>query len=151
MKTHLIEWRRLVKRGQTCNRCEDTGTTLRRVVRELNAQCGKERARFRLKTVRLPATRLAESNLILVDGKPLEELVPGVKVTKTDCSSCTDLVGEATQCRAVVANGRTHEAVPSDLIRAAICRTADCCGEGCGCDCGCESAKGGAAKASCCA
>jgi hypothetical protein len=142
MKTHTIEWQRLVQQGRTCERCHDTGATLRRVVRELNTRCSKAGVRFRLKTIRLTASRMADSNVILIDGEPLEQLAPGVRVTKTDCPSCGELIGQPAQCRAVVADGRTHEAVPAELIRAAVCRAADCCGERCDCDCGCAKPAG---------
>lgn len=138
MKTHIIEWKRLVRQGRTCDRCGDTGETLRKVVRELNAGCGAKRARFRLKTSRLPASRVAESNSILIDGRPLEQIVPGVTVTETECNSCGELTGRSMQCRAITVDGRTHDAVPAELISSAICRVADCCGEDCNCDCGCD-------------
>lgn len=151
MKTHLIEWKRLVKLGRTCDRCEDTGATLRKVIRELNTGCVKARVRFRLKTVRLPAARLAESNAILIDGQPLEQLVPRARVGETDCPTCGELTGETLKCRALNVDGRTHDSVPAELIRAAVCRVADCCGEGCECGCGCESGRPQASKSPCCA
>lgn len=150
MKTHLIEWKRFVQQGRTCQRCADTGVTLRQVIRELNTGCAKARVRFRLKTTRLPASRLAESNVVLIDGQPLERLVPGVRVVETNCSSCGELSGAPSKCRALAFDGQTHESVPADLIRVAVCRAADCCGEGCECGCGCETAKGKSAKAKCC-
>jgi hypothetical protein len=110
---------------------------LRKVVRELNAGCGAKRARFHLKTTRLPATRVAESNSILIDGRPLEQIVPGVTVAEMECNSCGELTGQPTQCRAVTVDGHTHEAVPAELIRSAICRVANCCGDDCDCGCGC--------------
>jgi len=138
MKTHIIEWKRLIRQGRTCDRCGDTGGTLRQVIRELNAGCGAKRARFRLKTTRLPTSRVAESNSILIDGRPLEKIVPGVTVRETECNSCGELTGQPMQCRAITVAGRTHDAVPAELIRSAICQVADCCGEdcNCGCDCG---------------
>jgi len=137
MKTHLIEWKRFVQKGPTCNRCDDTGGTLRDVIRTLNAGCGAKLARFRLKTTRLPARRIGEFNSILIDGRPLEQIVPGVTVTETDCRSCGELAGKPMSCRAVVIKGHTHNAVPADLIRSAICRVANCCGDDCDCGCGC--------------
>jgi hypothetical protein len=127
----------LVRQGRTCERCGDTGETLRKVIRELNAGCGAKPVRFRLKNTRLPVIRMAESNSILIDGRPLEQIVPEATVTKTDCPSCGELTGQATQCRALTVDGRTHEAIPAEMIRSAICRVAGCCGDGCACDCGC--------------
>jgi hypothetical protein len=141
MNTHLIEWKRLVKQGRTCDRCNDTGATLRQVIRELNTRCARGRVRFRLKTTRLPVSRLEESNVILVDGRPLERIVPGARRVETDCPSCGELTGTPTKCRALAVKGQTHESLPAELIRAAICRMADCCGAGCEWDCGCESGR----------
>ena len=70
-------------------------------------------------------------------GQYLEQIVPGVAVTETECNSCGELTGQPTQCRAVTVDGRTHEAVPAELIRSALCRVANCCGEDCNCGCGC--------------
>lgn len=141
MKTHIIEWKRLAQQGRTCDRCNDTGATLRRIVRELNSNCGRSRARFRLKTTPLGESRLAESNAVLIDGRPLEQLVPGAHVAKTDCPSCGEILGQPSKCRALAADGHTYEAIPAELIRAAVCRAADCCGEGCECNCGCGTGK----------
>jgi hypothetical protein len=151
MKTHLIEWKRLVRQGRTCDRCENTGATLRQVVRGLNTDCAKARVRFRLKTTRLPGARLAESNTILIDGQPLERLVPRLRAVETDCPSCGELTGKPSKCRALEVNGRTRESVPAELIRAAFCRVADCCGEGCECDDGCKSGTPQSSKLQCCA
>lgn len=124
---------------------------MRQVVRELNTACGKNGARFRLKTTRLGPARLAESNVILIDGKPLEQLVPGARVKRTDCPSCGEISGKPATCRALALGGRTYESIPADLIRAAVCRAADCCGEGCAGDCGCGAGGKPASKAQCCA
>jgi hypothetical protein len=137
MKTHIIEWKRFVRKGRTCDRCRDTGETLHQLIRELNVGCRTKLVRFRLKTTRLPVQRIAESNSILIDGRPLEEIVPGVVVKNTDCFSCGELAGKSIRCRAVMIKGRTHDSVPAELIRSAMCRLADCCGHGCNCDCGC--------------
>ncbi len=137
METHIIEWKRLIRHSRTCDRCGDTGKTLRKVIRESNAGCGARGARFRLKTTRLPVSRVAESNSILIDGQPLEQIVPGVVVAETECNSCGELAGRPAQCRAVTVDGRTHDAVPAELIRSAICRVANCCGADCDCGCGC--------------
>lgn len=157
MKTHLIEWKRVTGQGRTCERCDDTGNSLRELIHELNTGCSGQGRRFRLKTTRLPKARLAESNSILIDGWPLEQIVPGVSVTQTDCPSCGDLIGTDAQCRALVTDGRTHEAVPAELIRKAVCQVADCCGDDCACDCGCgkgkakSTQKGATAASACCA
>lgn len=81
--------------------------------------------------------RLAESNVILIDGVPLESFI-GARITETECGSCGEMLGAATQCRAIVARNVTHESIPANLIRAGLCQAAGCCGEGCECDCSCS-------------
>jgi hypothetical protein len=137
MKAHHIEWKHLDRNGRTCDRCGDTGATLRAVVSELNTHCGGRGVHFHLTETRLGPDRLTESNVILVDGAPLESVI-GAQLTETECNSCGELLGEPTRCRAIVADGALHEAIPAELVRAALCQAAACCGEGCACDGSCN-------------
>ena len=139
MKTPLIEWKHLDRDGQTCSRCDNTGTILRAVIDRLNRTCGMGSTSFQLTETRLPVNRLAESNSILVNGAPIEALLPKVRVPSTECNSCSDLTGEEAACHAIEAEGQTHETLPAELIRTALCQAAGCCDESCDCGCGCES------------
>jgi hypothetical protein len=129
MKTLNIEWKHVNLGGQTCDRCGDTGETLRGVVAELNhSRCG-ESTRFELRETKLGRGGVPESNVILVNGRPLESFLPGARVTTTGCDSCGELLGEPTDCRALETGGVTHEAIPAELIRAALCKAAECSDE----------------------
>lgn len=125
MKTHTIEWKHLEKNGRTCDRCHDTGTNLRAVVRKLNTSLRSRRVRFRLKETLLKPTRLAESNSIIIDGHPLEEILPATRVTTTECGSCGELLGQPTDCRALTKDGKTHETIPAELIHHALRKVAE--------------------------
>jgi hypothetical protein len=138
MKTRFVEWKHLNCNDRTCECCSETGATLREVVQELNTKCGGGSTEFRYAEVRLPAERVAESNVILVDGAPLESFIPGATVAQTECASCADLLGHAAQCRAIVADGVTYKAIPAKVIREALCNAAQCCTADCGCGCGCK-------------
>jgi hypothetical protein len=120
MKTHTIEWKHLDRNGRTCDRCHDTGANLRSVIRKLNTSLRSRRVRFRLKETLLKPDRLAESNSIIIDGQPLETLLPATRVTSTECGSCGELLGQATDCRAVTKDGTTHETIPAKMIRDAL-------------------------------
>jgi ribosomal protein S14 len=122
MKTHTIEWKHLDRNGRTCDRCQETGTNVRAVIRKLNNSLRAQRVRFRLKETLLEPDRLAESNSIIIDGQPLETLLPATRVTTTECGSCGELLGQATDCRAVTKNGRTHETIPEEIIQDALCK-----------------------------
>ena len=124
MKTHTIEWKHLDRSGRTCDRCHDTGKNLRAVVWKLNTSLRSRRVRFRLKETRLKPDRLAESNSILIDGQPLETFLPDTGVTTTECGSCAELLGQATDCRALTKNGQTHETIPEEIIQEALSKAA---------------------------
>ena len=124
MKTHTVEWKHLERNGRTCDRCHDTGANLRAVVRKLNTSLRSQRVRFRVKETLLKPDRLEESNSIIIDGQPLEALLPATRVTSTECGSCGELLGQATDCRALTRDGKTHETIPADMIQDALRRVA---------------------------
>lgn len=111
-----IEWRHLVQEGNTCTRCDSTGETLRRVLQSLSAELGREGVAVTFCETPLGPETLAQSNLILLNGKPMEDWL-GAQVTETHCQSCCELVGEEVNCRAVEVNGTVYEAIPEALIR----------------------------------
>lgn len=126
MKTLTIEWKHLDRDGNTCDRCGDTGRTLRKTVRTMRRRCRPCGVAIKLIETRLPARRLKESNMILFNGVPLETALGDAMVRKNDCGSCSTLVGQAAQCRAVQRRGKTFEAIPDKLIQEAACRVANC-------------------------
>lgn len=127
MKTITIEWRRLVRGGETCERCHETGETLSRLVTEMNRECEPRGCLFLLKETGLEADSLPESNSLLIDGITLEQALPGASVASSDCESCCELIGERVECRTVAFGGFSYEALPEQLMRDAICRVAGCC------------------------
>ena len=130
MKIHTVEWKHLDRNGRTCDRCHDTGANLRTVIRKLNTSLRSRRVRFRLKETLLKPDRLAESNSIIIDGQPIEALLPATRVTTTECGSCGELLGQATDCRAVTKGGKTHETIPADMIQDALRKVAGGDGQG---------------------
>lgn len=115
---HLeIEWRHLVAGGNTCERCDATGQTLRRVLQSLAGELGGAGVEVAFRETPLGPGELAQSNLILFNGKPLESWLAGARTTETHCRSCCDMVGEQVCCRAVEVDGTVYEAIPEALIR----------------------------------
>src|SRR5690349_14728984 len=99
MKTLNIEWKHLEAGGKTCDRCGDTGQALKQVVKRLTSCCPGPGLKVSLKETRLGRRRLRESNEILFNGRPLEELLPNTNVGQSDCPSCGELTGEEASCR----------------------------------------------------
>ncbi len=132
MKSVTIEWRHLDVDGDTCDRCGDTGVEVRRAVEQLNDECAPAGYRFDLAETRLAADALADSNAILIDGQPLESLLPNGTAGSSECTSCAGLIAaESASCRTVEVDGDRFERVPAELIRDAACRLLDCCTPGC--------------------
>ncbi len=115
-----VIWKRLITRGQTCRRCEDTG-------RELTAAIAKLEVALRPLGVSpfLEAKEIdeasfkvcpEESNRVWIAGKPIEEWL-GATVEMTRC--CT-ACGES-DCRALKVGDRTYETINELLfIKAAL-------------------------------
>jgi hypothetical protein len=119
-KDLVLEWRHLEKDGATCARCADTGAAVRAVVAGLTAECGKTGWRVRFLETRLGEDEMAQSNLLLVNGQPIEDLLSGASSGMSRCASCSELTGQPTDCRTVVFGGQTYETLPAALIREAM-------------------------------
>lgn len=126
-KTILIEWLHLDVAGATCQRCGDTGMELRRAVERLRAECAPRGVAIVLQETLLHPGQIARSNTILINGVPLEEILPQTLVSSSCCTSCGDLTGQPEQCRTVVHLGQEHETIPEELIRKAVCQVGGCC------------------------
>jgi hypothetical protein len=115
MKSLPITWKRLVKEGETCERC---GTTHRQAVgaiTRLEAALRPLGIHPEFETVAIDETTFradpSESNRIWIAGRPMEEWL-GARVGKSPCCSvCGDL-----PCRTMEVGGSTFEAIPEDLI-----------------------------------
>jgi hypothetical protein len=116
MKTLNIEWRHFETGGQTCDRCGDTGASLRRVIEEL---ARTEGVTIEFHETHLLASSIAQSNMVLFNGVPLEELLDGAEISSNECCSCSCLIGEDTECRTLLYQGKTYEDIPEELIREA--------------------------------
>ncbi len=127
MREVTVEWLHLDVDGNTCNRCGDTGAEVAAAVAGLRRECAPAGVAIRLVETRLDGADIARSNLVRVDGVPVEELVPGGEASTSPCGSCSDLTGREESCRTVVRFGAVHETVPRELIREAVCRVAGCC------------------------
>jgi hypothetical protein len=118
-KSLTIEWRHLKIRGETCERCSGTYGNILEAITSLERSGELEGIQVEIIDTALTEDRIGESNMVLINDIPLEHLV-GAGVQYTECSSCSDLIGNTTCCRAVTSGGATEETLPTDMIRAAI-------------------------------
>ena len=124
MKELAIEWRHYEKDGSTCERCAATGKTVKEVVSDLAVELSHEGISIRFLETTLPAEAMAQSNLILLNGTPLEQVLDNASSAVSDCPSCACLTGSQTSCRTVEHGGVSYEEIPAELIRKAVFKLA---------------------------
>ncbi len=125
MKTLTVEWRHYDKSGQTCDRCAATGRSVKEVLSEMTHEMAENGITVTFTETLLPEERMAESNLLLIDGIPLEKLLDDAAAEENHCPSCSCLTGSETSCRTVAYEGKTYEEIPAALIKQALYKAAD--------------------------
>ena len=140
MKTLLIEWKHLDVKGETCDRCYDTGENLFAEVKRLTRALEPKGITVELKEIKLDDTQSPQSNELFFNGISIEELL-GLKVAENFCESCTSLLGQKTFCRSVEWEGTVYEEIPAKAIRLAAYKviglSEDTKPTKCGCGSGC--------------
>jgi len=92
---------------------------------------------------KLDGTQIPQSNTILFNGVPIEDILD-IEVSENYCESCTALLGSKTYCRTVIYEGNEYEDVPAKAIREAAfkvlgieeAKSVPAKNFGCGCGCG---------------
>ncbi len=125
MRELNIEWRHYEKAGATCLRCSTTGKTLDEVIGELRDELSPQGIEITFIETKLTEEEIPQSNTILFNGVPLENLLPGADSSNNECRSCACLTGTETFCRTVEFEGRTYEEIPGELIRKAAYRAVE--------------------------
>ena len=118
-KKVLVEFRYFDR--NTCSRCRTTDRNVKKTLQDLREALEEEGVEFRLKTTKLPARRLGESNSVLINGKDMAALVNRRKGSRfTSCRGCSTLISGPCDCRAYSYHGKKYRYVPKAMIREAI-------------------------------
>lgn len=132
---HLqIEWQYLDRSDEsetrnTCVRCSETGESLDSVIKDIATECRPAGWHITFEETKLTTDALSQSNMILLNGVPIEDVLPNAKASTSYCRSCCDMIGDpGASCRTVEVGGEAYEAIPTSLIRQAVCHVAECCG-----------------------
>src|SRR5512139_445901 len=120
MKPMQILWKRLVKGGETCTRCGDTGRELEAAVAKLTAALRPLEIEPLLETQEIDdaafKANTSESNRVWIAGKPIEEWLGADVGMSRCCSACGD-----SDCRTLEVGGRTYETIPEEqFIKAGL-------------------------------
>ena len=104
-----------------CSRCRATDKNVKRTVQELRKALQESGFVVDFKTTKLPLSKLAQSNSILINGEDIEKIVNGKKkVRSSACRGCGKILKSACNCRAYIYRGRKYPYVPRAMIREAI-------------------------------
>lgn len=120
MKPMQILWKRLVKDGETCARCGDTGRELEAAVAGLAAALRPLGIEPVLETQEIDEAAFkanpSESNRVWIAGKPIEHWLGADVGMSRCCSVCGD-----SDCRTLEVGGRTYETIPEEqFIKAGL-------------------------------
>jgi len=115
-----IEWRHLDLGQSFCGHCSDTGVNLWEVITTLGQEHLLDDVELVLENTILPPEQFEESNVVLINGIPVEKIV-GAEVTFAGCDGCQDLNGEPCHVHSA-APGRENvfKAIPKEMLRATI-------------------------------
>lgn len=116
-----IEWHHLDREGKTCDRCSDTGETVRAACADLVKKLEPEGWEVTFKETLLTDRELHESNSIYFNGIAIENLLPGTGKSENCCASCGEILGTTAMCRTLERHGQTFEAIPAAMIVEAAC------------------------------
>jgi len=120
MKNLLIEWKHFAKVGNTCKRCSNTGTSIQTAITELKEELKKKDISILFKETKLSENEIKESNSILFNGIPVEDLLDDTKTVETQCNSCCEMIGSSVNCRALDCQGQITEDIPVEFIKIAV-------------------------------
>ena len=126
MKMLEIEWKHLDVGGKTCVRCSDTGESLQEAIEKLAEECKIAGWEIRFRETRLAEKDISQSNAILFNGTPIEELLHEAEASESHCNSCSALTGKPSSCRTIEFGGKTYGGIPASLIRQAAGKVIGC-------------------------
>lgn len=111
----VISWQRLISNGNTCPRCGSTEDELDKAVLELKEKLKSRGIEVILKKQELTLEEFKQnplsSNKVMLNGRPLENLLDA----KTGHSKCCDVCGDE-ECRTVEVGENNYETIPASLI-----------------------------------
>lgn len=142
MKAMPIVWKRLVKGGETCTRCGDTGRELEAAVVKLAIALRPLGIEPVLETREIDEAAFkantSESNRVWIAGRPIEEWLNADVGMSRCCSVCGD-----SDCRILEVGGHTYETIPEEqFIKAGLMAASQMMAS--------PSSSGKAAETSCC-
>jgi hypothetical protein len=115
MKTLKIKWQRLLIDDQTCQRCGATEAEIEKAFKSLKQSLNPMGIEVVLEKSAIKHADFvknpSKSNLILIDGRPLEDWLEALTGQSPCCGPCGDA-----ECRTMETQGKIYETIPAELI-----------------------------------
>ncbi|MCS7241523.1 MAG: DUF2703 domain-containing protein [Candidatus Caldatribacterium sp.] len=115
MRRLVLSWQRLLIDGTTCPRCSDTEKELEKAYDILRASLTPLDVEVVLKKEELTVEEFQKnplaSNLLLINGRPLEDWLGASVGASVCCSVCGPR-----ECRTLEVEDKVHEVIPCELI-----------------------------------
>jgi Domain of unknown function (DUF2703) len=119
MRILPIVWQRLVRDGETCDRCGGTQAELQQALMTLTPRLRPLGIELRLETKAIDEAAFKasplDSNRVWIAGRPLEEWLGATTGRSRCCAACGD-----SDCRTVELSGSAFETIPEALIVRAV-------------------------------
>lgn len=149
MKPMPIVWKRLVKGGETCTRCGNTGRELEAAVAKLATALRPLGIEPVLETREIDEdafkANTSESNRVWIADKPIEAWLGADVGMSRCCAVCGD-----SDCRTLEVGGRTYETIPEEqFIKAGLMAASQMMATGSSPDQAATSCGGSSETASC--
>lgn len=111
----IIKWQRLLSEDETCPRCATTEEELDKALNILNQSLSVMNIHVTLEKESLSVKEFEKdplrSNRIWINGIPLEDYIAGEAGQSQCCDVCS-----SNECRTIEVEGKTYEAIPSEII-----------------------------------
>jgi len=135
----IIEWKHIGNDVTgTCERCSLTGGAILSVLEELGPYFSQKNVSARFGETVLPPSEIDQSNMVLINGVPLEGYLGDARVVQTPCCSCACITGQDDAvCRAIDLGDERYEAIPPDLLKRVIVAIVESWDDACSCGCTC--------------
>ena len=122
MKKLSVEFRYVDRK--TCSRCKTTDKNVKRTMHGLHKALKETNVKIDFKTTKLPISKLAQSNSILINGKDIEEIIRKRKTARfSNCKGCGEITGDSCECRTYAYRGKKCTYIPTAMIQEALKKT----------------------------
>ena len=115
-----IDCRHLDLDKDACLLCLKNSNTLHQVIIEPKQELKLKNIQKMVMRIKFSNKQIQQVNVMLIDGKHIENILSYTEISDNYCSSFSGLTGYETYCLIVTYKGVTCKEIPEELIRIAV-------------------------------